>query len=347
MIDPDMNEELKKAVVFINDLLGEEGESIIDESDSDEMNSITFKNTITKDSFHTYEPSEDSFKLAAVDGGSQRVLNGGSFIVGAYRAGALLFQDHALLSPEPAPSAKVFSVSFNNRKELYSKAFESLIGESPTEYPRELMLVLQRLRTFEEWSVAQELINQLGKGDIILVDGSLKASIHKQDILFQRIMSRALEKGIHFVGISKRSTLRFNHAPLLHFVKKKGDELFGNSKIWYCEIPDEKGHSQLFGNRYIVKYHPEAYFVFRTDINRLDNVPPAEVFGKLAKYSSDATYHGYPYPLAQIHNQVVINRVQIEDIAYRLEALALERGISNYNWDLLFQNFHDILDKNR
>jgi hypothetical protein len=156
-----------------------------------------------------------------------------------------------------------------------------------------------------------------------------------------------LEKGIHFVGISKRSTLRFNHAPLLHFIKKKGDELYGNSKTWYCEIPDEQRHSQLFGNRYIVKFHPRAYFVFRTDINRLDEVAPEVVFGKIATYCSDATYHGYPYPLAQIHNQVVINRALMEDIAYRLEAIAMERGISDQNWGLLFQNFHDILDQNR
>lgn len=347
MIDADMNEQLRTTVSFITELLNEEGDSIIDESDSDEMNSITFKNSITDSSFHSYEPSNDTFKLGAVDGGSQRILNGGSFIVGAYRAGALIFEGERLISDLPAPGVKVRSVSFNNRKELYSESFQKLVGEPPTEYPRELMLVLQRLRTFEEWSVAQNLIDQLDKGDIILVDGSLKASIHKQDILFRRVMDNALVKGIHFVGISKRSTLRFNHAPLLHYVKKKGDELFGKSQIWYCEIPDEKGHSQLFGNRYIVKYHPKAYFVFRTDINRFDPVVPAEVFGKIAKYCSDATYHGYPYPLAHIHNQVVINRALMDDIAYRLEAIALEHGISSYNWDLLFQNFHDILDKSR
>jgi hypothetical protein len=346
MIDENLNKQLKSTVSFINELLHEEGDTIIEESDSEEFNSITFKNSITEDSFHEFEVSEEPFKLGAVDGGSQRILNGGSFIVGAYRAGALVFHGQQLMTPEPPPSVKVKSVSFDNRKELYSETFQNLIGEPPNEYPRELMLVLQRLRTFEEWSVAQRLIDELGEGDIILVDGSLKASINKQDILFQRIMNQALEKGIHFVGISKRSTLRFNHAPLVQYVKKKGEELFGKNKSWYCEIPDEAGNSQLFGNRYIVKYHPRAAYVFRTDINRYDDVAPQEVFGKIAQYCSDATYHGYPYPLAHIHNQVVINRALSEDIAYRLEAISFEHGISTYNWDLLFQNFHDILDKN-
>jgi len=346
MIDPELNKQLKNTINFITELLSEETDSIIDESESEEINSITFKNTISNNSFHEFEINRNSFKIAAVDGGSQRILNGGSFIVGGYRAGALLFQEQQPLTMEPQPSVKVQSISHGNRKDLYATVFQDLIGEQPNEYPHELMLVLQRLRTFEEWSVAQKQIEQLGKGDIILMDGSLKASIHKQDILFQRIMGTALENGIHFIGISKRSTLRFNHAPLIRFVKTKGEELFGKNKTWYCEIPDESKHSQLFGKRYIVKYHPSSRFVFRTDINRFDDVEPAKLFGKIAQYCSDATYLGYPYPLAHIHNQVVINRPLIEDISYRLEAIALENGIPNYYWDDLFQNFHDILDRN-
>jgi len=159
-------------------------------------------------------------------------------------------------------------------------------------------------------------------------------------------MNHALEKGIHFIGISKRSTLRFNHAPLVRYVKRKGQELFGNDSTWYCEIPDEQGHSQLFGKRYIVKYHARSRYVFRTDINRFDETDPAELFGKIAQYCSDAVYLGYPYPLAHIHNQVVINRSLIEDIYYRLEAIALGQGISQLNWDDLTENFHDVLDKN-
>lgn len=346
MIDSELNNQLKTAVDFVKILLDEESDTIIDESDSEEISSITFKSSISADSFKTFTPSSETFKLAAVDGGSQRVLNGGSFIVGAYRAGALIFHGDKLVTREMAPNVKIRSISFGNRKEIYSEVFQNLIGELPNDYPRELMLLLQRLRTFEEWSVAQTLIDQLDAGDIILVDGSLKASINKQDILFQRIMDQTTKKGIHFVGISKRSTLRFNHAPLLRFVRQRGEELFGNHQTWYCEIPDEKGHSQLFGKRYIVKFHPKTAFVFRTDINRFDDVEPSELFGKIAKYCSDAAYLGYPYPLAHIHNQVVINRAHSEDISYRLEAIAIEHGISNYNWDDLFRNFHDILDKN-
>jgi hypothetical protein len=348
MIDQQLNEQLKGTVAFIKDLLSEEAEAIVDESDSEELSSITFKNSINDSSFHAFEKNSEPFKLAAVDGGSQRILNGGSFIVGAYRAGALVFNGFNLLNyeHEPSPGVKVRSISFENRKELYSEVFQNLVGEAPSEYPRELMLLLQRLRTFEEWSVTAEAMGKLDKGDILLVDGSLKASINKLDILFQNMMANAMDKGVHLVGISKRSTLRFNHAPLIRYVKSKGQELFTPNQRWYCEIPDEKGHSQMFGKRYIVKFHPKSLFVFRTDINRLDDTPPGEIFAKIAQYCSDATYLGYPYPLAHIHNRVVINRPIIDDIYYRLQAIALEQGVSHNNWDDLFDNFHDILDRN-
>jgi hypothetical protein len=129
-------------------------------------------------------------------------------------------------------------------------------------------------------------------------------------------------------------------------VKRKGEELFSSNQTWYCEIPDDKGHHQMFGKRYIVKFHPKSLFVFRTDINRLDDTPPGDIFAKIAQYCSDATYLGYPYPLAHIHNKVVINHPIIEDINYRLESIALEHGISQSNWDDLFDDFHRILDKN-
>ena len=125
MINQDMNEQLKSTVNTIHDIISEEGETIIDESDSDELTSLTFKNSITRDSFHTYDLSNDSFKLAAVDGGSQRILNGGSFIIGAYRAGTLIFHNQQLLTNIPPPTVKIKTISFTNRT-------SSRIEASPT-----------------------------------------------------------------------------------------------------------------------------------------------------------------------------------------------------------------------
>jgi hypothetical protein len=363
MFDSEVDNGLAKTVDFINSILNESSEVIVDESDSEEMNKIVMRNSIQSDSYRTFDPdqlgdSQKSFKLAAVDGGSHKILDAGSFILGTYRAGYLIFQDGKLVE-DKIGSIKPQFISFSNLREIYSKIFTKLIGDTPVEYPRQLHVVLERLRTFSEWERVQELVEKLDDGDIILIDGSLKASINRLDVLFQSVLEKAVDKGIHFIGISKRSTLRLNHMPLIPKVKKVGETQFAK-KYWYCQIFDkdptdvepedvdaDKGSSgQQFGKRYIVKYHPLTRFVFRTDVNRLDKTDPDLLFSKIGTYSSDPSYLGYPYPLADIHNQVVITRALRDDMVYRLQGIAMEKGIGLGDWEDLFVDFHRILDMN-
>ncbi len=363
MLDSEVDIGLAKTVDFINSILNENSEVIVDESDSEDMTKIVMRNSIREDSFQTYDPSqleelEDGYKLAAVDGGSHKILDAGSFILGTYRAGYLIFQNGKMLEDKIGNINTQF-ISFSNLRDLYSKTFAKLIGEAPVEYPRQLHVVLERLRTFAEWEMVQELVAKLDQDDIILIDGSLKASINRLDVLFQNVLEKAVDKGIHFIGISKRSTLRLNHMPLIPRVKKMGEQQFPK-KYWSCQISDEditdvesdqmdndKGSTrQQFGKRYIVKFHPLTRFVFRTDINRLDRSDPHQLFIKISKYCSDPAYLGYPYPLADVHNQVVITRALREDMVYRMQGIALEKGIGLGEWEDLFIDFHRILDMN-
>jgi hypothetical protein len=363
MFDSEADSGLAKTVDFINSILNESSEVIVDESESEEMNKIVIRNSIQPDSYRTFDPGQlgadqTGYRLAAVDGGSHKILDAGSFILGTYRAGYLIFQDGKMVEDKISGIKPQF-ISFSNLREIYSKTFSKLIGDTPVEYPRQLHVVLERLRTFEEWRHVQELVDKLGDGDMILIDGSLKASINRLDVLFRSVLEKAVDKGIHFVGISKRSTLRLNHMPLIPKVKKVGESQFAK-QYWYCRIFDEEpgdtevedpeadksSSGQQFGKRYIVKYHPMTRFVFRTDVNRLDRTDPEKLFSKIGKYSSDPSYLGYPYPLADIHNQVVITRALRDDMVYRLQGIAMEKGIGLGDWEDLFVDFHRILDMN-
>jgi hypothetical protein len=145
--------------------------------------------------------------------------------------------------------------------------------------------------------------------------------------------------------------------PLIPKVKKVGESRFAK-KYWFCQIfedepeepeledVDQTSSGQQFGKRYIVKYHPLTRFVFRTDVNRLDRIDPEQLFSKIGRYCSDPSYLGYPYPLADIHNQVVITRALRDDMVYRLQGIAMEKGIGLGDWEDLFVDFHRILDMN-
>ena len=75
MLNSEVDAGLAKTVDFINSILNENSEVIVDESDSEEMTKIVMRNSIHPDSFQTYDPiqidnGDQDYKLAAVDGGS-------------------------------------------------------------------------------------------------------------------------------------------------------------------------------------------------------------------------------------------------------------------------------------
>jgi hypothetical protein len=68
------------------------------------------------------------------------------------------------------------------------------------------------------------------------------------------------------------------------------------------------------------------------------------VFSFLSNLASDPAFLGYPYPLAAAHHLCRITAGEVEDIRYRLQSKALEKGISTADWDLLFTDFHEVLN---
>ena len=175
-----------------------------------------------------------------------------------------------------------------------------------------------RVRESEEIELMSDAMEELNKDDILLIDGEIKVKVE------------AYEKGVEMAGIIKRTSLYMGDAPLLLHAWRKGQSIYPG-KNWFCKIG--------FGSRYVVKFNPASRFVFMVD---LPEGVPERVFGKIAKFSDDLFYLGYPYPLAEIHNDVVIDNV--EDIMYRLQSMTIEKGLQIEDWEILFQNFHDVLD---
>jgi hypothetical protein len=68
------------------------------------------------------------------------------------------------------------------------------------------------------------------------------------------------------------------------------------------------------------------------------------IFSVLAHLSGDPAFLGYPYPLAAVHNVSRVSLSEIEDIRYKLQSRAFEKGISLSDWDLLFTDFHQVLN---
>lgn len=333
-----IDEELEHVVDFIKTGLKPKDKIF----DYDEDNIIHFENEIEPDSFSTFDKLNRDYKIAAIDGGSSIVLNGASFIVGIYRAGYSIFQNNRKFE-DLNPLLKVKLISLLNKDEIYLKEYLKIIGEPPKKPAPDISWLVQRLRIFEEWKNIQELIEKLDKDDIIIYDGALKADIALPDSLLEKATKDAFHKGIILVGISKRSSMYSNHAPISILIKKHGDNIYPK-KRWFFQVSNIK-KEHLFGKTYFVKYNPLSRFVFRTDINFLEKENPEKIFGRISSYCNDPSYLGYPYPLASVHNKVVIDSETKKTFEYKLQSIALEKGIPLSDWDYLFLNFHDILDR--
>ena len=344
-INENIDSGISLAVNFIKDALNQEPSYIEVDSGEEEKEPLLLDKDLDGLSFTRIQQMKSDGRVAAVDGGSATVAKGRSFLIVVYRTAAVIFQKRKRIKQETLP-LKLEVISQAGISERYSSAYRDLTGEEPSEAPG-IEKMLDRLRLFSEWKLAQELLEELNEGDMLLIDGSLKASIAPPHNFFLTITQKAKEKGVHLVGVSKISTLYWgDRSPLIPAVVRIGERFCPKSR-WFCQISAHELHTKspsYFGTIYVARLKASSDFAFRIDVNRFDQVDPKVVFSFLSELSGDPAFLGYPYPLAAAHNLARITKGEVEDIRYRLQSRALEKGISTADWDLLFTDFHEVLN---
>jgi len=344
-IDETLEEEINRAISFIQEALNQEPSYIEVDSDEEEKEPLLLDKNLDELSFYPIKEREPSGKVVAVDGGSASVVKGRSFIIGVYRVGAVVYHNREKVEQKVIP-LKMEIISQANLSPIYASAYRDFAGEEPSDSPG-MDKMLDRLRLFSEWRLAQSLLERMEKGDVLLVDGSLKASIAPPYNFLLQFVQKAKHKGVHLVGVTKTSTLYWgDKSPLIPAVMKIGERFYPRSK-WFCQLSDEKLHTtatSYLGRIYVAKLKASSDFAFRIDINRFDPVDAEPVFSVLSYLSGDPAFPGYPYPLAAAHKLSRITSSEIEDIRYKLQSRAFEKGITTADWDLLFTDFHEVLN---
>jgi hypothetical protein len=344
-INENIEHEISRAIIFIQEALDQEPSYIEVEAGEEEKEPLLLDKNLDELSFHIIKEEEPQGKVAAIDGGSATVVKGRSFLIGVYRVGAVVYQNGKRMDQRIIP-LRLQVISQANLSQMYLAAFREFTGEEPSEAPG-IDKMLDRLRLFSEWTLAQELLEELQSGDILLIDGSLKASIAPPYNFLLKFTQRAKNKGVHLVGVTKTSTLYWgDKAPLIPAVMKRGEKFHPNSK-WFCQLSDKQlltTSSSYFGKIYVAKLKASSDFGFRIDVNRFDPIDVNFIFSSLSHLSSDPAFLGYPYPLAAVHNISRITLSEVEDIRFKLQSRAFEKGITTSDWDLLFTDFHEVLN---
>lgn len=192
--------------------------------------------------------------------------------------------------------------------------------------------------------------DELGSGDILVMDGSLQTSLDVERRYACRLFDTAARRGVIVCGLAKTTRL----------LTESGEPLLARAS----EIAAKAGHDRwyvpvaegMFGDgltsMLAAKLHPRSRFVFRVDVlyeqfRGMDDAQRNAVFWSLAANSGDAAALGYPYGLidADKHAQVRKKEAAMyrRSLYSRMEGRPGRRRVLARRPDSII--FHDILNR--
>jgi hypothetical protein len=279
----------------------------------------------------------------AVDGGSFVVADGRSFQVSGYRAARVRFAGGATEAIE-RPALTVRAVSPDEMRSLARTILTELCGQEPERLP-ELPRPVDALREWAEWAEVARTVAQADRGDLVLVDGSLHGGPLVPQVIVRRVHEAAVARGVSLAGVVKASTLFWGrNAPLVTLVKRRGDRELGPS-MWAARISTDPVFGRLYvGDIYIAHLAAMAPFAFRVDVAS-GPAPAEDVLGRLAAVADDPAFVGYPYPLARAHQAARVTGYDVVDVRRAFRDALSRRGMSEDDVEVLFQDFHEVLNR--
>jgi hypothetical protein len=194
----------------------------------------------------------------------------------------------------------------STQSEIYQKLYEYVLENARG---REHDVIAGSIMRLHERKIAFECAKK-NQNVVIAIDGAF-VSAFTEDLLSSMevplitdLIEVCEENNNILIGVSKDSRTRF-------LTKNITDEsvlsyaTLGESKRFYIKI--ERKKTELLGDTYFVKLHPDAPKWFRIDLGtRRDN--PEEVFQIIAQYARSQILLGYPFPLTEAHKVAVTIR---------------------------------------
>ena len=292
--------------------------------------------------FARVEPTEPG-TVWAVDGGSCTAADGRSFQVAAYRAARVRFAGGRTTDVE-RPQLDVRAVSPEEMERLARQTLTDLCGSEPERLP-DLPRPVDALREWAEWREVGRTIREADPGDLVLVDGSLHGGPLVPQEVVRRVHEEAQARQVSLAGVVKSSTLFWGrNAPLVTLLKRRGDRELGDAR-WAARISTDPVFGRLYvGDIFVAHLAPTATYAFRVDVAR-GRAPAGQVLSRLASLSDDPAFVGYPYPLARAHQAARVTGYDVADIRRAFREALSRGGMAEDDVELLFQDFHEVLNR--
>jgi hypothetical protein len=305
----------------VRSLVGELGRKLTQREHSDILlNGKGKQYVIEPKEFCEITQVQNPRKIAFIDGGDGPLEESPNFLITINRVYFSLFQGKKRIKPKTKPRIQFFSyvvsqihtkegrkeVSYDTRLFPYDTEDKSYLpSESDLHSDTEGATVLQEsrlnslARRFAEWRLAIKVVqDELEKGDMIVMDGSLQTNFKNEIRYASRLYDIAMKKGVIVCGLAKTSRLITEAGdPLLARISEIAEDVKYDK--WYIRVAEEVSADDM-GFMLAAKFHPNSNFVFRFEIlreqfNEMDEIEINSVLSSLAENSQDVSMLGYPY----------------------------------------------------
>jgi hypothetical protein len=254
-------------------------------------------------------PAPPPARAVAVDGSHVVLAESGDHLLAAFRAGFVGVEKGEPMTPRVPPPEVAY------------------LGP---EGPGGAKAALERARTAAEARAALEAVATMGEGDLLLIDGALRAQPTLDEML-----GEAKARGVDVVGVCKSTSLTLGGVPALVACQLAGRAQ--GARTWVASLPTP---AYVRGASFAAKLSPAEERVFRFDVAGGD---PA-VLARVAGLCGHPAYPGYPSPLAMAHNAVLLNDDARRRILAQVQEAAIAAGADPRAWDAAFVDYHDVLE---
>ena len=295
--------------------------------------------------------SGEPAKTAFVDGGNASISESPSFVASLNRVCFTVYRGEKRETPG-CSAAEFFSLTTFSRRGGAVRSEARMFSEpgdarwmpdeddmrvsqvSSDQRPR----ISSLPRKVAEWKLALwAAVNELGEGDVLVMDGPLQAGSEGREEKYAReLYDMAESKKVVLCGLSKTSrAMTKSGQVLLPPIHRAGLEARGRTK-WFVPVGSGGGGRW---RSLAVRLHEEADYVFRLDI--LENQYEKEagrVMSSLAANSTDPSIPGYPYGAIDADN---VARVRGGHAAAARDALTAKM-MSGPEWEAYDRNAKSI-----
>ena len=263
--------------------------------------------TLDKNNFHGIKDVKTNKKIAFVDGGNTEIVKSANYSIQLVRVYYVVYSANKRIKSRRYQFF-VLANAFDNKDRLNYKAqiFNNELGIDENDlvfdlydetlrdgiHRANISKIGEATRRFAELKTAELLAGELGKEDIIVMDGSLQSSVTNEKKYFDRLYKKSLENGIVITGLSKTTTL----------LTEKGNSLtttldrMANKDEWYYHPVASIEHPDHEAEMFFIKLNKKSRHVFRFEVYKKNRFDINEI-AALLRLNQDPVFLCYPYCL--------------------------------------------------